>query len=76
MQTKRTKIKPKKQDTRRRKASLAGQASSARAGSPPEEDIQDVSTGPAGTHGGKTTSPNYSTMTRVVNQCGVKLQSD
>ena len=34
-------------------AALAGQTSSARAGSPPEENIQDVPVGLAGIHGGK-----------------------
>ena len=76
MQMKRTKVKPEKQDTTRRKASLAGQASSARVEPPPEKDAQDVSAELGGTHEGKTTSPNYSTMTHVVNQCGVKPQSD
>ena len=76
MQIKRTKVKPEKQDTTRRKTSLVGQTSSARAGSPPEENIQDVPAGPSRTHGGKNHLTNYSATTHVVNQCGVKPQSD
>ena len=76
MQIKRTKIKLEKQDTTMRKASLAGQASSAKAGSPLEENVQDILAGFAGTHGGKATSPNDSTTTHVVDQCSVKPQSD
>ena len=75
MQIKRTKIKPEEYDTTRRKPSLARQASSARAGSPPEENAQDIPLRPAGTRCGKTTSPNHSATTHVVNQCGFKLQS-
>ena len=73
MLVKRTKIKPEKQDAIRRGTSLAGQTSSTRTGPPPEEDIP---AGTAGTREGKIASPNYSTMTRVDNQCGVKPQSD
>ena len=73
MQNKKTKIKLEEKDTTTRKASLAGKTSSTRTGPPPEEDIP---AGPAGTREGKIASPNYSTMTRVDNQCGVKPQSD
>ena len=67
MHIKRTKVEPEKQDTTRRKTSLAGRTSSARTGSPPEENIQDVPAGPAGTHGGKNNLTNDSAMTHVVN---------
>ena len=76
MQIKRTKDEPGKQDTIRRRASLAVRTSSARAGPPPEEGAQDVPAGLAETHEGKTTSPNYSTTTHVVDRCSVKPQSD
>ena len=76
MQDKRTDIKPGKQDTVRRKASLAGQTGLARAEPPPEENDQDVPAGPVGTHGGKKHLINHSPMTHVMDQCGVKPQSD
>ena len=47
-----------------------------RGGSTPKRRRQDVPTRLAGTHEGKTTSPNHSSMTHIVNQCGVKPQSD
>ena len=42
----------------------------------PEENIQDVSAGPARTHKGKNHLTNHSITTHVVNQCSVKTQSD
>jgi hypothetical protein len=76
MQIERTKTKPEKYETTRRKASLAGQMDLARTRAPPEESIQDVPAGPTGTHEGKDTSPSHLTMTHGVDQCGVKQQSD
>ena len=76
MQIKRTKIKPEKPNATRRKASLAGEARSARAWSPLEESVLNVPAGPAKTRGGKTTLLNYSTTTDIVNRCGVEPQSD
>jgi hypothetical protein len=75
-QIKKAKTKTEKRDTTRRKASLAGQADLARTRAPPEESIQDIPTGPARTHEGKDTSPSHLTKTHVVDQCGVKPQSD
>ena len=67
MLIKMTKIKLEKQDAARRKAFSAGQASSTRTGAPPEEDVQNVPAGSAGTHEGWTTSLNHSATTHVIN---------
>ena len=76
MQIRRTKIKPEKQDTIRRKASYAGQASSARGEATPGRRhprrpgraYQDTRR--------QNHLTNYSAMTHIINQCGVKPQSD
>ena len=76
MWIKRTKVKLEKQDTTKRKTSLAGQTSSARA-EPPQKRISKTSRQCLpGLTEAKTTSPNQSATTHVVNQCGVKPQSD
>ena len=76
MQNKRTKTKPEKQDTTRRKTSLAGRTGLARAKPPPEESIQDVPAGTVGTHRGKKHLITHSPSTHIVNQSGVKTQGD
>ena len=76
MENNRTKIKPEKPDTTRIKASLARQKDLASAELPTEESNRDVPAGLAGAHVGKKHLINHSPTTHVVDQCGVKRQSD
>ena len=75
MQNKKTKIKLEEKDTTTRKASLAGQGSSTRTGSPREEDVHDAPAGACRGSRRQNHLTNYSATTHVINQCGVKPQS-